>query len=193
MRPFSNRSFLSGALPAAFAAAALSCSPPAPAPEAPAPESAAQTMAKTRLSGRIPPVGPYSAGVEVSGLVFLAGQIALDHEQGGLIEGGITEQTHQVMQNLQAVLAEAGLGFGDVVRAGVFLADVNDFAAMNEVYALLLPRRRHPAGAHHRGGRRPAGSAPRNRHDRGALTAPPIGRPARLAARGQSRTAFDRR
>ena len=139
MRPFSNRSFLSGALPAAFAAAALSCSPPAPAPEAPAPETAAQTMAKTRLSGRIPPVGPYSAGVEVSGLVFLAGQIALDHEQGGLIEGGITEQTHQVMQNLQAVLAEAGLGFGDVVRAGVFLADVNDFAAMNEVYASYFP------------------------------------------------------
>lgn len=94
---------------------------------------------KTRLSGRIPPVGPYSAGVDLGGLVFLAGQIALNHEGGGLVEGGITEQTHQVMQNLQAVLEEAGLGFGDVVRAGVFLAEVDDFAAMNEVYASYFP------------------------------------------------------
>lgn len=94
---------------------------------------------KTRLSGRIPPVGPYSAGVDLGGLVFLAGQIALNHEGGGLVEGGITEQTHQVMQNLQAVLEEAGLGFGDVVRTGVFLAEVDDFAAMNEVYASYFP------------------------------------------------------
>lgn len=94
---------------------------------------------KTRLSGRIPPVGPYSAGVDLGGLVFLAGQIALNHEGGGLVEGGITEQTHQVMQNLQAVLEEAGLGFGDVVRTGVFLSDVGDFAAMNEVYASYFP------------------------------------------------------
>ena len=119
---------------AILAALALSCSAPAPAPEAepPVPE-------KTRLSGRIPPVGPYSAGVEVGGFVFLAGQIALNHEGGGLVEGGITEQTHQVMQNLQAVLEEAGLDFGDVVRTGVFLADVDDFAAMNEVYASYFP------------------------------------------------------
>lgn len=126
---------LSVAASALVAALTVACSAPVPAPEAePAP-----APGKTRLSGRIPPVGPYSAGVEAGGLVFLAGQIALDHEGGGLIEGGITEQTHQVMQNLQAVLEEAGLGFGDVVRTGVFLADVDDFAAMNEVYASYFP------------------------------------------------------
>ena len=94
-----------------------------------------QRPKKARLNGRIPPVGPYSSGIEYGDMVFLAGQIALNHDGGGLVEGGITEQTHQVMQNLQAVLEEAGLGFENVVRTGVFLADVNDFGAMNEVYA----------------------------------------------------------
>ncbi len=102
-------------------------------------EPVGRSPGKTRLAGRIPPVGPYSAGVEVGGFVFLAGQIALDHEGGGLVEGGITEQTHQVMGNLRAVLEEAGLGFEDVVRSGVFLADVTDFAAMNEAYASYFP------------------------------------------------------
>ncbi len=135
MRSFSTRSLLPGALSALAAlGVALSCSPPPPAPAA---EDPAPT--KIRWNGRIPPVGPYSAGVEVSGFVFLAGQIALDPGGGGLVEGGISEQTHQVMQNLQAVLEEAGLGFGDVVRTGVFLADVEDFAAMNEVYASYFP------------------------------------------------------
>ncbi len=117
-------------------AALLSCGAPPPEPEE---VVIAQGPEKTRLSGRIPPVGPYSAGVDVGGFVFLAGQIALDHEGEGLVPGGITEQTHQVMQNLGALLAEAGLGFEDVVRAGVFLVDVNDFAAMNEVYATYFP------------------------------------------------------
>ena len=116
--------------------AGIACAPPAPARP---PEAETQATATTRLSGRIAPVGPYSAGVDTGGLVFLAGQIALDHEGGGLIDGGITEQTHQVMQNLQAVLEEAGLGFENVVRTGVFLVDVNDFAAMNEVYASYFP------------------------------------------------------
>jgi 2-iminobutanoate/2-iminopropanoate deaminase len=127
---------LSSRLPAGFAVfalLALSCSAPVNVEvEAPKPE-------KSRLNGRIPPVGPYSAGVAFGDVVFLAGQIALNHEGGGLVEGGITEQTHQVMQNLQAVLEEAGLGFGNVVRTGVFLADVNDFGAMNEVYASYFP------------------------------------------------------
>ncbi len=129
------RIVLSRALPVAtlLAAVALACAGPAPPPE-PEPEPE-----KTRLSGQIPPVGPYSAGVETGGFVFLAGQIALDPAGGGLVEGGITEQTHQVMQNLGAVLEEAGLGFGDVVRTGVFLAEVDDFAAMNEVYASYFP------------------------------------------------------
>ena len=83
------------------------------------------------------PPEPAEPGLPVK--VRLAGQIALDPAGGGLVEGGIVEQTHQVMQNLGAVLEEAGLGFGDVVRTGVFLADVNDFAAMNEVYASYFP------------------------------------------------------
>lgn len=125
---------------AALAALALAfgCSAP-PADHAEGEEHERAAMEKTRLGGRIPPVGSYSAGVDTGGLVFLAGQIALDHEGGGLVEGGITEQTHQVMQNLGAVLEEAGLGFGDVVRTGVFLADVEDFGAMNEVYASYFP------------------------------------------------------
>lgn len=140
MTRFQTRPSLPLAL-AAFAAAALAlgCSAPPPADHAEGEEHERAAMEKTRLSGRIPPVGPYSAGVDTGGLVFLAGQIALDHEGGGLVEGGITEQTHQVMQNLGAVLEEAGLGFGDVVRTGVFLADVDDFAAMNEVYASYFP------------------------------------------------------
>ena len=130
MRDPAFRLSFAGALLSLFA---LSCAGPVNVEvEAPRPE-------KSRLSGRIAPVGPYSAGVAYGDLVFLAGQIALDHEGEGLIEGGITEQTHQVMQNLQAVLEEAGLGFGNVVRTGVFLADVNDFAAMNEVYASYFP------------------------------------------------------
>ena len=123
-------------IPTLLAAVFAACAPPPPPPPAPAEPEPSE---KVRLSGQIPPVGPYSAGVDIGGLVFLAGQIALDPAGGGLVEGGIAEQTHQVMQNLQAVLEEAGLGFGDVVRSGVFLADVNDFAAMNEVYASYFP------------------------------------------------------
>ena len=130
MRSSTPRPALGGAL---LSLLALSCTGPVNVEvEPPEPE-------KSRLDGRIPPVGPYSAGIEYGNLVFLAGQIALNHEGGGLVEGGIAEQTHQVMQNLQAVLEEAGLGFGNVVRSGVFLADVNDFGAMNEVYASYFP------------------------------------------------------
>ncbi|MDE2660462.1 MAG: Rid family detoxifying hydrolase [Acidobacteriota bacterium] len=130
MRSSCFRLALGGAL---LALLALSCTGPVNVEvEPPAPE-------KSRLDGRIPPVGPYSAGIGYGNLVFLAGQIALNHEGGGLVEGGIAEQTHQVMQNLQAVLEEAGLGFENVVRSGVFLADVNDFGAMNEVYASYFP------------------------------------------------------
>ncbi len=114
--------------------AGLACAPPAPAPEA---EAAGPD--KTRLSGQITPVGPYSSGVDTGGLVFLAGQIALNPDGSGLVDGDIAAQTEQVMQNLQAVLREAGLGFEHVVNTNVFLQDVNDFAAMNEVYASYFP------------------------------------------------------
>ena len=79
-------------------------------------------------------VGPYSQGVEANGILFLAGQIPLD-PSGNMVAGGITEQTERVLQNIQALLAAAGLTFNDVVKSTVFLSDMNNFAGMNAVYA----------------------------------------------------------
>ena len=79
-------------------------------------------------------VGPYSQGVEANGILFLAGQIPLD-PTGNMVPGGITEQTERVLQNIQALLAAAGLTFNDVVKSTVFLSDMNNFAGMNAVYA----------------------------------------------------------
>ena len=80
-------------------------------------------------------VGPYSQAVGVPGLLFTSGQIPLDPATGALVAGGIQEQTHQVFRNIQAVLEKAGLTFDNVVKTTVFLTDIGDFAAMNEVYA----------------------------------------------------------
>lgn len=79
-------------------------------------------------------IGPYSQAVVAGGLVFASGQIPLDPATGQFVEGGIREQTEQVLRNLSAVLEAAGSGLGRVVKTTVFLADMNDFAAMNEVY-----------------------------------------------------------
>ncbi len=88
-------------------------------------------------------VGPYSQAqvVRLHGgnkMVFTAGQIGLDPATGEMVAGGLQEQCERVFANLAAVLAGAGLGFGDVVKATVYLADMADFAAMNEVYARHL-------------------------------------------------------
>lgn len=80
------------------------------------------------------PVGPYSQAVRCANLVFLAGQIPLTKE-GKKIEGGITEQTEQVIANIKAVLAAAGTSLEKVIKTTVFLLDMNDFKTMNEVYA----------------------------------------------------------
>ncbi len=80
-------------------------------------------------------IGPYSQAVEAGGMVFLSGQLALDPATGALAAGGIQEQTEQALRNVEAVLAQAGLTVDNVVKTTVFLADINDFAAMNEVYA----------------------------------------------------------
>lgn len=84
-------------------------------------------------------VGPYSQAVSTGdgagAAVYLSGQIPLDPRTGQLVEGGIQAQAEQVLRNLQAVLAAAGLGLGDVVKTTVLLADINDFQAVNEVYA----------------------------------------------------------
>jgi 2-iminobutanoate/2-iminopropanoate deaminase len=80
-------------------------------------------------------VGPYSQAIAVGNLVFCAGQIPLDPASGNLIEGDVTAQTRRVLENVKAVLAAAGTTLNDVVKSTVFLLDMNDFAAMNAVYA----------------------------------------------------------
>jgi len=93
-------------------------------------------MGKTIIATEHAPaaVGPYSQGVKINNLVFTAGQIALDASTGKVVEGGIIEQTHQVMRNLKAILNEAGTGLDNVVKTTVFLQDMNHFAEMNQVY-----------------------------------------------------------
>lgn len=79
-------------------------------------------------------VGPYSHAVDSDGLIFLSGQTPLDPETGRLVEGGVAAQCARCFANLFAVLRAAGLGPDDVQKVNVFLVDMNDFAAMNEVY-----------------------------------------------------------
>ena len=79
-------------------------------------------------------IGPYSQAVKVSGLIFASGQIPTDPQTGQFVSGGIQEQTEQVLKNLAAVLEAAGSGLQQVVKTTVFLIDMQDFAAMNEVY-----------------------------------------------------------
>lgn len=83
-------------------------------------------------------IGPYSQAVRVGNTVFTSGQVALDPATGALVSGGIREQTKRVLDNLAAVLAEAGLGMAQVVKTTVFLKHMTDFAAMNEIYAAYL-------------------------------------------------------
>jgi 2-iminobutanoate/2-iminopropanoate deaminase len=80
-------------------------------------------------------VGPYSQAVRVGKLIYTAGQIALDPASGKLVDGDITQQTEQVLLNLQAVLKAAGSSLKRVVKTTVFLQDIGDFAAMNAVYS----------------------------------------------------------
>jgi 2-iminobutanoate/2-iminopropanoate deaminase len=85
-----------------------------------------------------PAVGPYSPAIRVGNLVFLSGQIPLDPATGSTVQGGIEAQTDQVMRNIGALLRAAGAGFEHVVRTTIFLADLNDFTAMNSVYAKFV-------------------------------------------------------
>ena len=80
-------------------------------------------------------LGPYSPGVQVGEFLFLSGQIGLNPETGKLVEGGIKEQTKQALDNLGAVLKEAGMDYENVVRATVYLSDMNNFQSMNSVYS----------------------------------------------------------
>jgi len=80
-------------------------------------------------------IGPYSQAVIANGLLFTAGQIALDPASMQVVEGDVVAQTEQVLRNLDAVLASAGVSWADVVKTTVFLTDMRDFPRMNEVYA----------------------------------------------------------
>ena len=80
-------------------------------------------------------IGPYAQAIKANGVVYTAGQIAIDPESGELVDGGITAQTRRVFANLAAVLKAAGTSMNQVVKATVFLRHMADFAAMNEIYA----------------------------------------------------------
>ena len=84
-------------------------------------------------------VGPYSQAVAVGNLLFCSGQIPLKPETGEIVEGDVTAQAIQVLENLGGVLRANGMSYGDVVKTTVFLTDLGEFAAMNEVYARYFP------------------------------------------------------
>jgi len=92
---------------------------------------------KAAISTKAAPaaIGPYSQAVRSGDLLFASGQVGLDPATGQLVEGGITEQTIRVLENVKAVLTEAGMDFRHVVKTTVYLQTMGDFAAMNKVYA----------------------------------------------------------
>src|SRR5690349_17271748 len=94
-------------------------------------------MSKTAITSRelAPPVGPFSQAVEVGGFLYFSGQVGQDPATGKVVEGGIVAETERIFQNLSALLKAAGKSLDDVVRAGVYLTRISDFAAMNEIYA----------------------------------------------------------
>jgi 2-iminobutanoate/2-iminopropanoate deaminase len=81
------------------------------------------------------PIGPYSQAIKSNGFVFISGQVALDPGTGEFVGGDVRRQTERVLENLKAILEASGVSLNHVVKTTVFLKDMNDFAAMNEVYA----------------------------------------------------------
>lgn len=103
-------------------------------------------------------IGPYSQGIAVDGFVFCSGQLGLDPASGDLVPGGVEAQADRALRNLAAVLDAAGLAMADVVKTTIFLADIDDFAAVNGVYARHMPdpppaRSTFAVGALPKGGR----------------------------------------
>jgi 2-iminobutanoate/2-iminopropanoate deaminase len=84
-------------------------------------------------------IGPYSQAVKANGFVFVSGQVAFDPATGQLVEGDVARQTERVLENLKAILEAAGSSLHKAVKTTVFLKDMNDFSAMNEVYARSFP------------------------------------------------------
>lgn len=95
---------------------------------------------KTAVSTKEAPaaIGPYSQAVRIGNMVYASGQVGLDPATGQLVQGSITEQTIRALENIKAVLAQAGLDLAQVVKTTVFLKSMGDFAAMNEIYAKYL-------------------------------------------------------
>lgn len=92
-------------------------------------------MKQTISSDKAPKaIGPYSPAVRAGQLLFVSGQVPLDPATGNMVDGGIAEQTRRVLDNVGALLTAGGRSFADVVRTTIFLADMNDFAAVNEIY-----------------------------------------------------------
>ena len=108
-----------------------------PAAPPQASQSTPMPTIKTMISTTLAPaaIGPYSQAVRIGDTLYTSGQVALDPATGALVAGGIREQTKRVLDNLAAVLEEAGLDMANVVKTTVFLKNMSDFAAMNEVYA----------------------------------------------------------
>lgn len=93
-------------------------------------------MKEVMLTARGPkPIGPYSQAIKANGLLFVSGQVALDPVTGEFVGTDVRQQTERVLENLKGILEASGVSFHHVVKTTVFLKDMNDFAAMNEVYA----------------------------------------------------------
>ena len=108
-------------------------------PQTPVPHQA------VKADGAPAAIGPYSQAVQVGDVVYLAGQIGMDPASGALVDGGIEAQTKQALDNLGAVLKEAGMDYDNVVRATVFLSDINNFQSMNGVYTEYFKSDHPPA------------------------------------------------
>lgn len=103
-------------------------------------------MKKVIITQEAPaPIGPYSQAVQVGQQLFISGQIPLDPSTGELITGSIEEETTQVMKNLSAVLFQAGGDWENVVKVSIFLTDMADFAAVNNIYGSYIPEKSAPA------------------------------------------------
>jgi 2-iminobutanoate/2-iminopropanoate deaminase len=89
------------------------------------------------------PIGPYSQGVLINGMLFVAGQIPVNPQDGELVKEDISQQTKQVMTNVEAILKEAGMNFSNVVKASIFLSDMGNFDRVNEVYASFFKGELH--------------------------------------------------
>ncbi|MGV4535593.1 RidA family protein [Ornithobacterium rhinotracheale] len=101
-------------------------------------------MKKVNTTNAPAAIGPYAQAVEHNGILFVSGQIPINPENGELLQG-IEVETQQVMKNLQAILAEANTDFSKVIKATIFLKDLNDFATVNEIYGSYFSEGNYPA------------------------------------------------